>query len=964
MSESTRRTAGVPEYAYSDFRPGQRVMTVDKYPGRIISIDEGPASNNIHVVLDNGMGGGMYDDSMLSPLNTRSSSVDRTASDDYPELGGILTDRPDLAPVLSEAEYLGGRRVASLSKQADYFLDTPASRALSAAAAELLSASNAAQHRVVSDLVVVPEHLADIVVSAAMVHCETCDVDYAIDSEDEKHDHSKTADYHLLLPPRDAETGQGKSQAYKDGAEQAHAGGAREPKSPGDAAYMADFSLGWAHGIEGRPNNPEIPLTDPSDLVDDTLDPDKVASKTAGIIDFLQGDDAPSKTWEGPGHNYSFDWCRFRKNSRCMFPKELNKPASELAGYAVWVPEDRGYCPRVSWDDQKDCPVSEPGPNAPGGYTDATVAWEDGGQRGGVPQMGYHSSKTAAADSDGFSFHFTAAWSDVRKKAKRIRQDGGVRVLSSLDGDMTAQVKGDHHVYQTRITSVPGRLAVGSWECGCPWAAYSWGRTGPWKKYEGRMCSHALAAVYEAQSRGMFGKSITEDEAAPAWVPKGGDVKVPGDWDRDLGAYTSAKSDQWELVALLVASGRPIAQIHPTVMAMALDSGHVVGSAGPLSGQVGGRVRDLLFEDGEVVDVATGTKIPGKVLYPSYDPRAGLTLTSTKEAPMGAEHWAMTFEPETQPTAAVQTVAVQRRSALADSFALSFEAAEEGKTSTCAVCSLPISIDSEGEWSHGPDRRGLAFHAPRPRRTADLHEEPEAALPTTDGSDDAELQRAAAVLRAAAISSETCPGCGLSVPILREDPDHCPQCGARMEGGEDDDEQKAYDDAAKKRAQGVSVRGDGCPKCKAKVKDSDKFCRGCGHALSAKAEPQQSVWKPWMTTTTSAAEAQTPEQVDAAAAWHARQERTAAGLPVDEAKDPHSWLMAGSEKSSDVAAMAQAFLASKTALKDFSAAERKSIIDEGEGALAGNFAGLDLTGTHYQALEQAQAALPPNDSFL
>lgn len=909
MSENTRRTAGVPLGAYSDYRPRQRVMTVDGFPGTVISVQEGPASNNIEVVLDNGMGGGTYDDSMLSPLNERAASVDRTASDDYPELGSILTDRPDLAPVLSEHEYLGGR-TASLRRTADYYLDTPESLALSSAAADLIGASNAAMHRVRSASDVVPEHLSAAVVVAAMVHCDVCDTDYAIDSQDEKHDHSKTADWNLFLPPAENTDDTGRSEAYTEGKQQAVAGGAREPKNPGDAAYMADFDMGWAHGVQSRPDNPEIPLTDPSDLADDTLDPDKVAAKSAGIVDFLKGDSTPSKTWQGPGHNYSFDWCRFRKNSRCMFPKELNKAATDLAGYAVWIPEDRGYCPRIAWDQQKECPVGEPGPNVPGGYTDATVPWEQGGQRGGYPREPYrHGSKTAkiedieryvrpvpageicdwppheqhctcgnalmawaeqnwttehnrypetdaelaevkdwarvladsgqdkcdhcdldhkidrtatktvakTADTDGFAFHFTAAWSDVRKKAKRIRQEGGVRVLSSQSGDMVAQVKGDHYVYQTRITSVPGRFAVGSWECGCPWAAYSWGRTGPWKKYEGRMCSHALAAVYEAQSRGMFGKAVTEDEVAPAWVPKGGDgVKVPGDWDRDLGAYTSAKTDSWELVALLVASGKPIAQIHPTVMAMALDSGRVVASKGPLSGQVGGRVRDLIFEDGEIIDAATGVKITGPVVYPSYDPTAGLNAVATKESTMGAEHWAMTFESGEAQAPAPRAQAVPPRTAIADHFALSFD--------------------------------------------ADLHEEPEPALPTTDGSDeDADIEQARqALLASAAISAD-------SLGVV------------------------------------------------------------------------------------SAEEAQSFEAKAAAA----------------ETKDPHAWLLEGSgAKDGDVASMAQAFLANrKEALKDFSAAERKSIIDEGEGDLAGNFDGLDLTGTHYIALEQAQAAQQANDTL-
>jgi hypothetical protein len=84
-----------------------------------------------------------------------------------------------------------------------------------------------------------------------------------------------------------------------------------------------------------------------------------------------------------PGHIWSYDWCRFRKNSRCMYPIQLDDEATKEAGYAVWVPADRGYCPRKKWDDQKTCPIAEPGPHSgdPDARTDATVSWADGGQR-------------------------------------------------------------------------------------------------------------------------------------------------------------------------------------------------------------------------------------------------------------------------------------------------------------------------------------------------------------------------------------------------------------------------------------------------------------------------------------------------------------------------------------------------------------------------------------------------------
>ena len=94
-------------------------------------------------------------------------------------------------------------------------------------------------------------------------------------------------------------------------------------------------------------------------------------------------DAVPASIKPQPGHAWSYDWCRFRRNSRCMYPRELNIEATKAVGYAVCIPEDRGYCPRVKWDDQKQCPVGEPGPRSGdrNALPDATIAWEDGGQR-------------------------------------------------------------------------------------------------------------------------------------------------------------------------------------------------------------------------------------------------------------------------------------------------------------------------------------------------------------------------------------------------------------------------------------------------------------------------------------------------------------------------------------------------------------------------------------------------------
>lgn len=80
----------------------------------------------------------------------------------------------------------------------------------------------------------------------------------------------------------------------------------------------------------------------------------------------------------------STSWCRFRRTGECFFPKNFDYEGAEEAGYAVWIPFNRGECPWKTWDAQKhQCKVSEPGPHSGERtvYPDATVSWRNGGQR-------------------------------------------------------------------------------------------------------------------------------------------------------------------------------------------------------------------------------------------------------------------------------------------------------------------------------------------------------------------------------------------------------------------------------------------------------------------------------------------------------------------------------------------------------------------------------------------------------
>ena len=89
-----------------------------------------------------------------------------------------------------------------------------------------------------------------------------------------------------------------------------------------------------------------------------------------------------------------------------------------------------------------------------------------------------------------------------------------------------------------------------------------------------------------------------------------------------------------------------------------------------------------------------------------------------------------------------------------------------------------------------------------------------------------------------------------------------------------------------------------------------------------------------------------------------------AGEPVG-GTDPFAYLKGSGTSSPDVAAKAKEFLA-KSALKNFSPAERAQIIDEGLDVQAANLDRLDIRGTHYEALDAALAAQddPSDDGMM
>lgn len=190
----------------------------------------------------------------------------------------------------------------------------------------------------------------------------------------------------------------------------------------------------------------------------------------------------------------------------------------------------------------------------------------------------------------------TATWSDVRAKARRIRSTGGVRIIVSNPGRVVAHVRGDTAVYETELNRVPGRQQVAHWACACAWAAYSWGRTGPWRRYEGRLCAHALATQYEAQARGMFGREVAMDADEPHWIGQDGPVLQPGSYDRETGR-------------------------------------HSMTAAGTFDGVLDGQLTPLHVDPEHGLAGPQGPVDAAAVTHPDYHPDLGLVLAGGPPAP-------------------------------------------------------------------------------------------------------------------------------------------------------------------------------------------------------------------------------------------------------------------------------------------------------------------------------------------
>lgn len=123
----------------------------------------------------------------------------------------------------------------------------------------------------------------------------------------------------------------------------------------------------------------------------------------------------------------------------------------------------------------------------------------------------------------------TAAWADVAAKAKKLKDSGKVRLVRNGYNTIVAEVEGDTGKYQVEIDRLdPKSRAITGWTCQCDWAQYAFGRTRKWKKYEGRLCSHAMAAFWQSQASPLDDERPLPNAIAPNVAPVNPQSPAPG----------------------------------------------------------------------------------------------------------------------------------------------------------------------------------------------------------------------------------------------------------------------------------------------------------------------------------------------------------------------------------------------------------------------------------------------------
>lgn len=114
-SKIASKTAGVEVDQWWDFKPGQRVMTSDGFPGKVSFIEDGvyAGMEQYYVTLDDGMGEGTYAPGELTAYEATVAQAGHLASEDYPELADILYERLPLPHAVHAVRQFHGMKVTA-----------------------------------------------------------------------------------------------------------------------------------------------------------------------------------------------------------------------------------------------------------------------------------------------------------------------------------------------------------------------------------------------------------------------------------------------------------------------------------------------------------------------------------------------------------------------------------------------------------------------------------------------------------------------------------------------------------------------------------------------------------------------------------------------------------------------------------------------------------------------------------
>lgn len=449
----------------TDFRTGDRVMTVDGIAGRVVAVNFGPYQNTetYQVTLDNNMGGGDYDGGQLSPLNQTMASIgieaaeytasfpveattDHTANVDYPELEDILQKRlPNENIKVFAALNKGDSASVPDSSKDD--------------STESLDADDREDKEDPEDN---PD--ADSMGDNAADPADIADETQAAPGDVTPPSACSFCGHDSFSDPQ--MTGRGvRMRCDQCGGTMKSWGSQWEPEFPNSSQNHAsetwDYRSGGPGGVVQAPGiNYKSSAVQALDSLDSMTAVQSLTSQS-GIMSWLYGK---------------------------IYNEVKKRELAEKAG-DWWVP-----------------PTNDLGTNLQGQAEYQTI----------TPKRVTLGS-ASELDDPSYRWHFTATWMDVQAKARRIRSEGHVKLVATSKTFVTAEVLGDQATYETQLNYVPGTKKVADWACGCKWAAYTWGRSAKYKRFEGRLCSHALATQYEANARGIFGRDVEPDTVRPDW---------------------------------------------------------------------------------------------------------------------------------------------------------------------------------------------------------------------------------------------------------------------------------------------------------------------------------------------------------------------------------------------------------------------------------------------------------------